>query len=63
MPILAALGVSVGKILVGMATSLLTESFLKPLVVHGLEALARKTASETDDQIVRDVKKAWEIGQ
>lgn len=63
MPILAALGASVGKVLIGMATSLLTESFLKPLVIHGLEALARKTQSDLDDQVVKDVKKTWGIDQ
>lgn len=40
--------------------ALLTESFLKHLVVKALEYLAKKTSNEVDDELVAIVKKALE---
>lgn len=56
---LESLGIALGKAAISMISALVTESFLKPLIAHGLEALAEKTSTDTDDKIVQDVKKAW----
>lgn len=50
---------SVLKILGSMATSLLTERFIKQLVIIALEKLSKKTQSDADDRLLEVAKKEW----
>lgn len=49
------------SILAGMLTTLMTERFIKFLVVKGLEVLVKKTESDADDKILAEAKKAWQV--
>lgn len=57
----AALGITLGKIAIGMVSSLITESFLKSLVVHGLQKVADKTETDLDNQVLEAARKAWGV--
>lgn len=60
MPQIALAAVSaVGKVLLKMLMSLLTEAFIKDAVILGLEKLVKKTASDIDDKLLTDAKDAW----
>lgn len=52
---------SVGQVLLGMATTLLTGRAFKKLLVWPLEALAKKTRTKKDDEIVADAKKDLDV--
>lgn len=47
-----------GKAAMGILMSLLTETFLKALLVRSLEMWAASTETKVDDKMVEDVKKA-----
>lgn len=46
------------KILIGLGTKFLTETFVSRVLVHGLKAAAGKTTNKVDDQMVQDVADA-----
>lgn len=46
------------KILAGLVTKLLTETFVARFVIHLLLPLAASTANKVDDQIVKDLAAA-----
>ncbi len=48
----------VGKALI---SALLTEAFVKEIIVFLLEKLAKKTTNEIDDVVVEKIKKALKI--
>jgi hypothetical protein len=48
-----------GSVLMSLFTALMTEAFLKKALVMGLEKLVKKTASDTDDKLLAEAKKAW----
>lgn len=48
----------IGKILLTMATRLVTEKFLTAFLIHIAEHLAKKTSNELDDKIISDIKSA-----
>lgn len=56
---LAQMGATVGGILVTMGAQLMTERFLKHLLVQGLESLVARTETKRDDAILQDAKQAW----
>lgn len=56
---LVALLTALGKVLLSMFTSLLTEKFLKKAIIAGLEKLVNKTASDLDNQLLAAAKEAW----
>lgn len=58
--IAAALG-ALGKVAISLLMSLMTESFIKSMIVHALQSLAKKTASDADDKLVNDIKTAWNV--
>jgi hypothetical protein len=76
-PALLAFLAPVGKVLGGLAVSLLTEAMLKHLVYRSLKALVEKYRSRAyespgleDDKnaeflmgVLKDVKKAWQIDE
>lgn len=43
------------KILVGLGTRLLTETFVARVVVHTARTLAKKTSNDLDDKLVDDL--------
>ena len=47
-----------GKAAMGILMSLLTETFLKALLVRALKMWAESTESKVDDKMVEDVQKA-----
>ena len=49
---------SIGKALI---SSLLTEKFVKEIIICLLEKLAKKSANKIDDEIVAKIKEAVEI--
>lgn len=54
---------ALGKVLMTMLTSLLTEKFLKKAIIAGLEKVVDKTASDLDNQILAAAKEAWQVGE
>lgn len=50
---------ALGKTLMAMLTSLMTEKFLKKSIILGLEKVANKTKSDLDDQLLKYAKEAW----
>lgn len=50
---------ALGKVLLSMVTALFTEKFLKTAIIHGLEKLSKRTASDLDDQLLVAAKEAW----
>lgn len=57
----AQLGATVAGTLVTMAGQLVTERFLKRLVVQALEAVVKKTETDEDNKMLDEAKKAWNI--
>ena len=49
---------SIGKALI---SSLLTEKFVKEIIIYLLEKLAKKTHNKSDDEIVAKIKEAVEV--
>ncbi len=51
------------KILIGLATKLLTESFLSRILVHGAQQLSKSTENTLDDKLVADLAMALGVDQ
>ena len=49
---------SIGKALI---SSLLTEKFVKEIIIYILEKLAKKSDNKVDDEIVAKIKEAMDI--
>lgn len=49
------------KILISMLTSLLTEAFLKEVIVDALAKVVKLTATDLDDKLLDAAKKAWNV--
>lgn len=47
------------KALASLGMSLLTETFLKDIIILALEKLAASTKTDLDDKLLADMKKAW----
>lgn len=58
---MAALGLTLAKVGFNLIASLVTEAFLKNLIVHTLEVLVKKTASDADDKVLKDIADAWGV--
>jgi hypothetical protein len=56
----AAVGGALGKVLLSLATSLLTEVVIKKVTILLLEKIAAKTENELDNQLLAIAKEAWE---
>lgn len=59
MPILQTIGITVVKLLLGMLTSLLTETFLKAIIIEALQMLVNRTDNEWDNRLLEKAKEAW----
>lgn len=53
------IGTSVAKVGLSLLTSLLTEAFIKRMLVAGLEAMVKRTDNDTDDKVLQAAKDAW----
>ena len=49
---------SIGK---GLISALLTEKFVKEIIIYLLEKLAKKSDNKIDDEIVAKIKEAMDI--
>ena len=58
--IAAAVGGAFGKVLLGLLTSLLTETVLKKVIILLLEKVSAKTENDLDNQLLAIAKEAWE---
>lgn len=58
---LAQVGATLLGVLMTMGAQLMTERFIKRLVVHGLSLVVKKTATEEDDKLLADVRQAWAV--
>jgi len=57
---LAALG-AVGTTVVNMLMKLLTEAFIRKVVILGMERVVLLTETDVDNQLLRAAKEAWQI--
>ena len=55
------MGVMLGGIVVNMAAQLVTERFLKRMIVRGLQAAVDRTETEEDNALLDDAKRAWGV--
>jgi hypothetical protein len=55
-----AVGGAVGKVLLSLVTSLLTETVLKKVIILLLEKVSAKTENDLDNQLLAIAKEAWE---
>lgn len=58
--IATAVGGALGKVILHLLTSLLTEPVLKKVVILLLEKVATRTATDIDNQLLTICKEAWE---
>lgn len=54
---------ALGRVLLSMFTSLLTEKFLKKAIIAGLEKVVDRTASDLDNQLLAAAKEAWQASE
>ncbi len=59
--VFAVVAATLGKLGLSLLMSLLTESFLKKMIVHSLRTMATWTETPFDDQVARDVAEAWQV--
>jgi hypothetical protein len=50
---------TLGKVLMSLLASLLTETFLKRTILAGVETLSKKTAADFDDKLAAAMREAW----
>lgn len=51
----------VGGVLVSMAAQLMTERFIKRMVVQALEAIVKRTETPEDNRLLDEAKRAWNV--
>ena len=51
---------SVGRMLLGMMTALLTETFLRAVIIEALQMLVDRTKNEWDNKLLDKARAAWE---
>lgn len=49
-----------GKVLVSLGASLVTEKVMKKVVIFALESIAKKTETDVDDKLLKIAKEQWE---
>jgi hypothetical protein len=50
---------ALGKVLLSLLASLVTETFLKRIILAGVETLSKKTAADFDDKLAAAMREAW----
>lgn len=58
-PIVATILATLGKTLLGLLMSLMTEKFIKKTIIASLEKIVDKTQSDLDNKILSAAKEAW----
>lgn len=58
--ILAQIGMAIVKTLIGMATALLSDVFIRGMIIEALQALANKTESDWDNKLLERAREVWE---
>lgn len=48
------------KALIGMATALLSDVFIRGMIIEALQALADKTESDWDNKLLERAREVWE---
>lgn len=56
---MAQLGALVGGVLLNMLMGLLTEKFLKKLIISALQYIVSKTETDVDNQLLKAAEEAW----
>ena len=56
---MASIGAVLGKVGMSLVMSLMTEAFIKKLLVAALEYLVKKTESDVDDKVLAAAKESW----
>jgi hypothetical protein len=51
-----------GAALLSLASSLVTETFLKHAIIIGLEKVVKRTETDADDKLLQLAKKEWTNG-
>jgi hypothetical protein len=58
--ILAQIATLIVKALIGMATALLSDVFIRGMIIEALQALADKTESDWDNKLLERAREVWE---
>jgi hypothetical protein len=58
--ILAQIAALIVKALIGMATALLSDVFIRGMIIEALQALADKTESDWDNKLLERAREVWE---
>jgi len=58
--VLVQIGMAIVKTLIGMATALLSDVFIRGMIIEALQALANKTESDWDNKLLERAREVWE---
>ena len=58
---MAGIGLLLGRTALAMLTSLMTEKFVKKMLIAGLEQIVRRTETAEDDKLLAAAKAEWGI--
>lgn len=58
--VLVQIATLIVKALIGMATALLSDVFIRGMIIEALQALADKTESDWDNKLLERAREVWE---
>ena len=58
--VLVQIAALIVKSLIGMATALLSDVFIRGMIIEALQALADKTESDWDNKLLERAREVWE---
>lgn len=58
--VLVQIATLIVKALIGMATALLSDVFIRGIIIEALQALADKTESDWDNKLLERAREVWE---
>ena len=58
--VLVQIGMAIVKTLIGMATALLSDVFIRGMIIEALQALVNKTESDWDNKLLERAREVWE---
>lgn len=61
MAFLGQAGAAIAGVLMTMGAQLMTERFIKRLVVRGLSLVVKRTETDEDDKLLQSAKEAWGV--
>lgn len=56
----AQIGMAIVKTLISMATALLSDVFIRGMIIEALQALVNKTESDWDNKLLERAREVWE---